>query len=94
MMIAEPDRDSRNPQTLARLSIQGEARPMPTDDPEYDTARALYLSKFPTAALNFQLGDFLLVRIRPHSARLVTGFGRIFDMKAEELKRIVTGSNP
>ncbi len=87
VMIAEPDRDSRNPQTLARLSIQGEAHPIPTSDPEYDEARSLYLSKFPTAALNFQLGDFLLVRIRPHSARLVTGFGRIFDLKPYDLEK-------
>ena len=94
LMIAEPDRDSRNPQTLARVSIQGEAKPIPTDDPEYDAARALYLNKFPTAALNFQFGDFLLVRLRPHSARLVTGFGRIFDLKADDLKRILTVSNP
>jgi heme iron utilization protein len=93
LMIAEPDRDSRNPQTLARLSIQGEARPIPTSGPEYDAARDLYLSKFPTAALNFELGDFLLVRIRPHSARLVTGFGRIFDLNADDLERILSMSN-
>jgi heme iron utilization protein len=94
LMIAEPDRDSRNPQTLARLSIQGEAKPIPTNDPDHDAARALYLSKFPTAALNFQLGDFLLVRIRPHAARLVTGFGRIFDLETDDLRRLLTVSNP
>jgi putative heme iron utilization protein len=93
LMIAEPDRDSRNPQTLARLSIQGEARPTPNDDPEFDDAKALYLEKFPTTALNFQLGDFLLVRILPHSARLVTGFGRIFDLKAVDLQTLLTQSN-
>ncbi|MBV8127576.1 MAG: pyridoxamine 5'-phosphate oxidase family protein [Planctomycetaceae bacterium] len=94
LMIAEPDRDSRNPLTLARLSIQGDAKPLPAGDPEYDAARASYLSKFPTAALNFQLGDFLLVRIQPHSARLVTGFGRIFDLKPDDLKSILTATNP
>jgi hypothetical protein len=43
------------------------------------------LHTFSNAALNFQLGDFLLVRIRPHSARLVTGFGRIFDLSSDDL---------
>ncbi len=90
IMIAEPDRASRNPQTLARLSMQGEAQPIPASDPEYDSARSMYLGKFPTAALNFQLGDFLLVRIRPHSARLVTGFGRIFDLSAADLRKALT----
>ncbi len=94
LMIAEPDRDSRNPQTLARLSIQGEARPIPPSDPAYDEARSLYLGKFPTASLNFQLADFVLFRIRPHSAPLVTGFGRIFDLKAGDLQNAVGKSNP
>src|SRR4051812_3752467 len=85
LMIAEQDRESRNPQTLARLSLQGEATILPTDSRDYELARDGYLRKFPNAALNFQLGDFLLVRIRPHSARLVTGFGRIYDLSGEDL---------
>ena len=85
LMIAEQDRESRNPQTLARLSLQGEATILPVGSPEYEVARENYLHKFPNAALNFELGDFLLVRIRPHSARLVTGFGRIFDLSGEDL---------
>lgn len=85
LMIAEPDRESRNPQTLPRLSIQGEANILLTGDPEYEHARENYLRKFPNAALNFGLGDFLLVRISPYSARLVTGFGRIFDLTPEDL---------
>jgi putative heme iron utilization protein len=93
LMIAEPDRDSRNPQTLTRLSIQGEARAISTDDPEYEVARDMYLSKFPNAALNFQLGDFLLVRIEPRTGRLVTGFGRIFDLDADDLRRLLSGSD-
>jgi hypothetical protein len=84
-MIAEPDLESRNPQTIARLSLQGEAAILPTGGPEYELARKIYLGKFPNAALDFDLGDFLLVRIRPHSARLVTGFGRIFDLAGEDL---------
>jgi putative heme iron utilization protein len=93
LMIAEPDRDSRNPQTIARLSIQGEARAISTSDPEYDAAKNVYLSRFPTAALNFQLGDFMLVRIRPHSARLVTGFGRIFDLSPDDLREALSEAN-
>jgi putative heme iron utilization protein len=86
MMIAEPDHGSRNPQTLARLSIQGQAIPLVHDSADLDEARSAYLAKFPTSALNFQLGDFLLVRIHPQSARLVTGFGRIFDLTPEDLR--------
>ena len=34
LMIAEPDRESRNPQTMARLSMQGEAEILPSDHPD------------------------------------------------------------
>lgn len=85
LMIAEPDRASRNPQTLARLSIQGVVEILPEESPEHDAAKAAYLDRFPTAAINFQLGDFLLARIRPTSARLITGFGKIFDLSSADL---------
>jgi putative heme iron utilization protein len=85
LMIAEPDRPSRNPQTLPRLSIQGEATALDPDTPEYAEARSRYLEKFPNAGMNFQLADFLLVRIEPRSARLVSGFGRIFDLSPDDL---------
>jgi putative heme iron utilization protein len=86
LMIAEPDRISRNPQTLARLSLQGDARGLARESPEYEEAMNTYLEKHPTASINFQLGDFLIVRIEPRTARLVTGFGRIFDLSAKDLK--------
>ena len=57
--------------------------------PGYPGARDAYLRKFPNTALNFQLGDFLLVRIRVEGARLVTGFGKIFDLTGDDLKRLV-----
>ena len=69
LMIAEPDRDTRNPQTIARLSLQGEAEMIPADHTDYQTAREGYLRKFPNAALNFQLGDFWLMRISVQTAR-------------------------
>lgn len=85
LMIAQPDSHTRNPQTLARLSIQGYAEPILPDGPAYEEARESYLQRFPQSALNFDLGDFFLVRIRPESARLITGFGKIHDLSAEDM---------
>jgi hypothetical protein len=92
-MIAEPDREGCNPQTLARLSIQGDAAPSTWSDPDYVDIRQSYLRKFPTAAFNFLLGDFLLVRIVPRSARLVTGFGRIFDLMPEDFAGLLASDD-
>jgi putative heme iron utilization protein len=80
LMIAEPDDGSRDPQTLARISIQCEARPLAKESQEFGEARSLYLARFPEAIGNFELGDFDLFRIEPQSARFVAGFGRIFNL--------------
>jgi heme iron utilization protein len=82
LLIAEPDKSSRNPLSMARVSIQAEAEPLEVDSTEYEQARAAYVAAHPTAAFNFELGDFLLVRIRPTSARFVAGFGKIVDIDA------------
>ena len=93
LMIAEPDRPSHNPQALARASISGDAQPLTADDPGLDEARARYLARHPAAAINFQLGDFFLVRIRPVSARFVAGFGRIYDLSADDWGRLARGAS-
>jgi heme iron utilization protein len=80
LMIAEPDTGNSHPQTLARVSIQGEARGLIKDTQESVDARSLYLNRFPEAIGNFELGDFDLYRIEPQSARFVAGFGRIFNL--------------
>ena len=84
LLIAEPDRPSRNPLSMARVSIQADAEPFDVGSPEYAQARAAYLAANPSAAFNFQLGDFLLIRIKPTSARFIAGFGKIVDIDAEE----------
>jgi hypothetical protein len=43
LMIAEPERENRNPQALARLSIQGVADAIAPSDSECTDAREVYL---------------------------------------------------
>lgn len=82
LLIGEADRPSRNPLTLPRVSILGRAGAIGPDSPRFGPARDLYLGAHPTAAMNFELADFLLYAIRPVSARFVAGFGRIADLDA------------
>jgi putative heme iron utilization protein len=89
LLISEPDRASRNPLTLARVSIQGLARPLPEGSPAFENARSLYLAAHPTAAINFNLPDFLLLAVHPESARFIAGFGKIFDLDREAWARLV-----
>jgi heme iron utilization protein len=86
LMVRESDSPSvADPQMLARVSIQGEARPV--DDSDYEEAKQLYLSRFPEAAQNFTLGDFSLFGIVPRTARFVAGFGRIFNLTGADVHR-------
>src|SRR6516162_8319333 len=63
LLISEPDRPSRNPLTLARVSLQGVAAQLREGTPEFENARALYLTAHPTASINFQLPDFILLGV-------------------------------
>ena len=95
LLISEPDRASRNPLTLARVSLQGLAVQLQEGSREFENARAIYLAAHPTAAINFQLPDFLLLGVRPESARFIAGFGKIFDLDREAWARLaVTGPGP
>jgi hypothetical protein len=87
LMIAETDTGEKDPQTLARVSIRGEAVAVPSTDLEYEEAKAVYLEKFPEAAFNFTLGDFAIYKIVPRTARYVAGFGKIFNLTAEDFKQ-------
>jgi putative heme iron utilization protein len=85
--ISEPDTARvRNPQTLERVSIQGEARPLRMDSGGYAEAKALYEKRFPDSSPLFGFGDFLLFRLVPREARFVAGFARAYTVGPEELK--------
>jgi heme iron utilization protein len=91
LLIAEPDRPSRNPLSMARVSIQGVANSLAPGSAAYDLARDAYIAAHPTAAYNFELGGFHLVRIQPTTARFVAGFGKILDIDVEGWKRLAEG---
>ncbi len=89
--ISEPDADQdRNPQTLARVSIQGDARPLQEGGSGYAEAKARYIARFPDSSPLFGFGDFLLFRLIPREARFVAGFARAYTVDAEDLKQSAT----
>lgn len=90
LMIAQPDTGSSDPQTLARVSIQGEAVVVAKDSADFSVIKVLYLAKFPAAELNFGLGDFDLYRITPHTGRYVADLGKIYDLKEEDWRGLMT----
>ena len=92
--IAATDDGARNPQILERVSLRGEAASIPNAAAEHAGLKAAWLARFPESAINFELADFNFFRIVPRDARFVAGFGRIHNLPAAEVVKILAdGSN-
>jgi hypothetical protein len=88
LLITEADDHRADPQTLARVSVQGTAEMLPRTDPHYAQVRHAYLERFPEAEQFFSLGDFNLWRISPRGGRFVAGFSQAFNIVPETLKKV------
>lgn len=86
LAVGEPHTGQPDPQTLARVSIQGAATQVARDDPVYARLRAAYLAALPEAAPRFDFGDFLLLRVAPARAHYVGGFARAFAVDGDTLR--------
>ncbi len=92
LLICEPDSGVDDVQTLARLSVQGDAVLIERTSAAYVSARDCYLRKLPQAQVAFTLPDFDLLRITPVRARFVGGFAQA--LAITDWAAIVTPSNP
>ena len=86
LLIAEADQVDRDPQSLARVTLEGEAREIPRDTPEFEDGRSLYVERFPGSKMTFGLGGFRLFSLRPRYGRVVAGFAQAFNITTEDLK--------
>lgn len=88
LTISEPDDGRADPQTLARLSIEGQAVEIPRDSTDYITAHTTYLGKLPASEQLFHFGDFSLFRIHAATMRYVGGFGNARNLSPVDLHRL------
>lgn len=82
LFVSEPDRPGKNPLSLQRMNLQGEAALLNVDAPEYADVKARYLARFPQSAMMFGFADFSLWELRLQDAHLVLGFGQAYLAKA------------
>lgn len=87
LLIHEPDDGRDDPQTLARITLNGAATLIPAESAAYAGARACYLARQPAGAALFEFPDFILFRLAPSEARYVGGFGRIYTLTPEQLRK-------
>jgi putative heme iron utilization protein len=85
LLFMAPLEGDANPLALPRLTLQGEAKELDRDSEEHDAAAQRYLARFPQAEQTLGLGDFAFFLLRPHSGRLVAGFGQALSLGAQDL---------
>jgi putative heme iron utilization protein len=90
LLLTETDDGRTDPQTLARLSLQGTAGILPRTDSHHAQAKHNYLARFPEAEQFFSLGDFNLWRISPGGGRFVAGIAQAYNIVPETLIKIST----
>jgi len=82
LFVSEPDRPGKNPLSLRRMNLQGEAALLNVDASEYAEVNERYLARFPQSAMMFGFADFALCELRLQDAHLVLGFGQAYLAKA------------
>ena len=89
LLITQSETAETMPQSLARLTVLGEARQIDDDAPEHGAAMARYLDRFPDSAPMFNFADFSLFAIRPSALRWIGGFAAAQSLTPEEFARAV-----
>lgn len=86
LLVMAPRVPGDSPLSLARASIQGQARRCEPDDGRHAAARAAYLARVPEAAELFDFEDFHLFLIEARAVRVVLGFGRALSWVGDTLQ--------
>lgn len=85
LAISAPERDD-DPQTLARVTLQGDVMIIPQNSEDYRNAARRYQERLPASVPRFDFGDFLLLRLTPIRARFVGGFARAYTLDGAGLR--------
>jgi putative heme iron utilization protein len=90
----ERDDDRADPQTLARVTLRGEAARLPGEGEAHERLKAQWLARFPESAVTFALADFAFWQVVPRDARWVAGLGRTFNLSPADLREAARAHPP
>lgn len=94
LVVSEPDRGGGDPQTLARLSVQGAVERLQPDSPDYPRARSAYIARLPDSEQRFGFSDFELFLLVPVRGHFVGGFARAYPLDAKAVASVLEESLP
>ena len=87
LLITQSESAETLPQSLARITVLGEAKRIDEESAEHAAAMARYLNRFPDSEPMFGFADFSLFAIRPASFRWIGGFAAAQSLTPEEFAR-------
>jgi heme iron utilization protein len=80
------DTEDADPLQIERLTVQATVEPLDRDGPAFEQASAVFVARFPAAAVTLGFTDFGLFALRFVSGRYVAGFAQAFDVAADDLQ--------
>lgn len=86
LSLSAADDGREDPQTLPRVSLEGEVRPLARETAAWEAARARYLARFPAARQWFDFTDFTLFHFAVARARYVGGFANAHTLGSDDLR--------
>jgi len=92
LLITQSESAETLPQSLARVTVLGQAKQIDEESADYARAMARYLARFPDSEPMFGFADFSLFGIRPASLRWIGGFAAAQSLTAEEFAIAVRGA--
>jgi len=88
LSMSEIDDGNGDPQTLARVTLQGSVTVIDRDSDAYNDCREKYIQALPESQQLFSFADFVLFKFSVDQVRFVAGFGKSFTLSADTLWRI------
>jgi hypothetical protein len=85
IVISEDEILTDDPQTLARLSMDGRVVFLEKDSEIYPDAAAIYQQRLPESSALFEFSDFSLIKFIPEKSRYIGGFGKAFSFSGSDL---------
>lgn len=89
VMVMQAEKPDEPVHALPRVTLEGQARVLEVDSPDWVSARSAYLARFPDVEFMTQLGDFRFVAIAVGGARQVAGFGAARSIDAAEIDQVL-----
>ncbi len=84
LLLGEPA-DKGDPLVHPRITLACRAQKFTREDEGYPRLRSLFLEKRPKVKLYIDLGDFVIFRLNIESAGLNGGFGKAYQLKADDI---------